>query len=90
MQLVTFTVSESSFRIKMEIFNVRSKTLPGSQFSYRTYRTRRMAIANGNGTCVSFCIQPKAQFGSGESRLYVVAMPSPFLRVEAFVYLKRV
>jgi len=32
-----------------------------------------MAIANG--TCVSFCSQPKAQFGytSGESRRYVVA-----------------
>ena len=34
-------------------------------------RTRRMAIANG--TCVSFCNQPKAQFTSGESRRYVVA-----------------
>jgi len=30
-----------------------------------------MAIANG--TCVSFCNQPKAQFGSRESRQYVVA-----------------
>ena len=36
-------------------------------------KTRRMDIANG--TCVSFCNQPKGQFGytSGESRWYVVA-----------------
>ena len=30
-------------------------------FIYKTERTRRMAIANG--TCVSFCSQPKAEFG---------------------------
>ena len=44
-----------------------------------------MAIANG--TCVSFCNQPKAQFG------YLshagMSLPSPVLWVEAFGYLKR-
>ena len=43
--------------------------------------TRRMAIANG--TCVSFCNQPKEQLAtSGVSRRYVVAF---VLRVEAFI-----
>jgi len=41
-----------------------------------------MAIANG--TCVSFCNQPKAQFGytSRESRRYM-SLPEPVLRVNA-------
>jgi len=52
--------------------------------------TRRMAIANG--TCVSFCNQPKAQFGY-LGRITPdagMSLPSPVLRVEAFGYVKRV
>jgi len=45
-------------------------------------KTRRMAIANG--TCVSFCNQPKAHYlaTSRESRRYVVAGASIWLRQE--------
>jgi len=52
-------------------------------------KTRRMAIANG--TCVSFCNQPKAHYftTSRESRRYVVAFSAVF-RLEAFRYVKRV
>jgi len=44
------------------------------------FGTRRMAIANG--TCVSFCNQPKAHYltTSRESRRYVVAGASIWLR----------
>ena len=45
---------------------------------------RRMAIANG--TCVSFCNQPKAKFGY----LACMSLSSPVLRVDAFGYVKRV
>ena len=47
-----------------------------------------MAIANG--TCVSFCNQPKAHYlaTSRESLRHVVAITR--LRVEAFGYVKRV
>ena len=44
------------------------------------YHTRRMAIANG--TCVSFCNQPKAKFGYLTSHAGM-SLPSPVLRVEA-------
>ena len=49
-------------------------------------KTRRMAIANG--TCVSFCYQPKAHYlaTSREWRRYVVAITR--LWVEAFGYVK--
>jgi len=50
-------------------------------------QTRRMAIANG--TCVSFCNQPKAQFGYQESHA-IMSLPSLVLQVEAFGYVKRV
>ena len=46
-----------------------------------------MAIANG--TCVSFCNQPKAQFGYLR-RDAGMSLPSPVFRVEAFGYIKRV
>jgi len=58
-------------RMRMQIFNVQSKTdrKPEASLVYcmnQTKRcngkkTRRIAIANR--TCVSFCNQPKAQFG---------------------------
>ena len=47
-----------------------------------------MAIANG--TCVSFCNQPKAQFGYLRRDTPVMSLPSPVLRVGAFRYFKRV
>jgi len=50
-----------------------------------------MAIANG--TCVSFCNQPKRHnlATSGESRAHAgMSLPSPVLRVVAFGYVKRV
>jgi len=48
-----------------------------------------MAIANG--TCVSSCNQPKAQFGYlGRVSHAGMSLPSPVLRMEAFGYLKRV
>jgi len=55
-------------------------------FALLPNKTRRMAITNG--TCVSFCNQPKAHYlaTSKESRRYVVAV----LRVQAFGYVKRV
>jgi len=48
--------------------------------------TRMMTIANG--MCVSYCNQPKAQFGYFSHA--GMSLPSPVLRVEAFGYLKRV
>ena len=49
-----------------------------------------MAIANG--TCVSFCNQPKAKFGNltRVTRYVTMSLSSPILRVEAFGYVKRV
>ena len=49
-----------------------------------------MAIANG--TCVSFCNQPKAQFDylTRVTPVGYVELPSLVLRVDAFGYVKRV
>ena len=55
--------------------------------SLLTTETRRMAIANG--TCISFCNQPKAQFGYLQNHANML-LPSPILWVEAFGYRKRV
>ena len=65
----------------MFIFFYASKT-------YVYNKTTRMAIANG--TCVSFCNQPKAQFGYLMESHAGMLLPSPVLRVEAFGYRKRV
>jgi len=56
-------------------------------YSLLTRNTRRMAIANG--TCVSFCNQPKAHYlaTSRESHRYVVAGASIWLHQESLSHI---
>jgi len=82
--------SEDSLTIGWGVLTQYQRVTHGQtdrQTDVQPIATRRMAIANG--TCVSFCNQPKAHYLaiSRESRRYVVAGVSIWLRQESLSHI---